>query len=155
MGIRGVFSKWSNCQPSFFSVLLMGMFAMEINFGSCTKVKVNVAFRAGSSKQGNVLRASVGWNWVAAIVLQWKWHKFLLSNNRSFYSQCVLSVLAFEQKRSKGDLVTNLLVFNNVNAWLSSSNMRITQFAHEMQHLQPHLFIYLSRVQAHSCKMAY
>ena len=81
---------------------------------------------------------------------------WFLSTNRSFYSQCVLSVLAFEQKRSKGDLVTkNLLVFNNVNAWLSSSSMRITQFAHEMQHLQPHLFIYLSRAQAHSCKMAY
>ena len=32
-------------------------------------VILKVAFIAGSSKQGNARRASVGWNWVAAIVL--------------------------------------------------------------------------------------
>ncbi len=31
---------------------------------------LNVAFKAGSSKQGKTLLASVGWNCVAAIVLE-------------------------------------------------------------------------------------
>lgn len=60
VGITGVFSKWSNCQSFSLSVLLMGIFEIEMYLGSCAKVTVNVAFSAGSSKQGNVLRASVG-----------------------------------------------------------------------------------------------
>ena len=44
----------------------MGMLEAELMFVERPKVMSKVAFSAGSSRQGNAWRASVGWNWVAA-----------------------------------------------------------------------------------------
>jgi hypothetical protein len=47
-----------------------GMFDIEVMFEGWAMLILNLAFRAGSSKHGNALRASVGWNCVAAIHLE-------------------------------------------------------------------------------------
>jgi hypothetical protein len=47
-----------------------GMFDIEVIFEGRAMLILNLAFRAGSSKHGNALRASVGWNCVVAIHLQ-------------------------------------------------------------------------------------
>ena len=52
------------------SVLLMGMLETELMLVERPRVMSKVAFRAGSSRQGNAWRASVGWNWVTASHLQ-------------------------------------------------------------------------------------
>ena len=50
-------------------LLSSGMFVRAVYSGSCTIVVVKVAFIAGSSKQGNALRASVGSNFVVTSFL--------------------------------------------------------------------------------------
>jgi hypothetical protein len=45
------------------------MFDIEVILEGRAMLILNLAFRAGSSKHGNALRASVGWNCVAAIHL--------------------------------------------------------------------------------------
>jgi len=47
-----------------------GMFDIEVMFEGWAMLILNLAFRAGSSKHGNALRASVGWNCVVAIHLE-------------------------------------------------------------------------------------
>ena len=54
------------------SVLVMGMLDAELMLTDRPRVMANVALRAGSSRQGNAWRASVGWNCVTASHLSQK-----------------------------------------------------------------------------------
>ena len=50
---------------------LMGMLEMDDHSGMRPRLILNLALRAGSSKQGKARRASVDWNWVVAITLKY------------------------------------------------------------------------------------
>lgn len=60
VGMTTVLLKRSTVKPSLVDELIFGMFVKAMKLGLCTIVMLNVAFIAGSSKQGNALRASVG-----------------------------------------------------------------------------------------------
>ena len=47
-----------------------GMLDIDVIFVNRPRLTVYLAFNAGSSRQGNALLASVGWNWVTAMYLK-------------------------------------------------------------------------------------
>jgi len=53
----------------------MGMFEKALNFGSYTTVALNVAFKSGSSKDGNAARAKMDSNCVPAMYLYGKYNR--------------------------------------------------------------------------------
>lgn len=52
-----------------YNLTSLGMLERAVKLDQCLSVMVKVALYMGSSKFGNALRASVGWNFVVAIQL--------------------------------------------------------------------------------------
>lgn len=70
MSLRNYF--WKQSYTGWDTTFFRGMFEIASMFDGLPMLIVNLAFRAGSSKQGNARRASVDWNCDAASHLKQK-----------------------------------------------------------------------------------
>jgi hypothetical protein len=71
------------------------MLDIEVMFLGRAMLILNLALRAGSSKHGNALRASVGWNCVVAIHLERMWNIIELQ----YINGIILILLVYQDRK--------------------------------------------------------